>query len=124
VDGFGLHEQVPLSAIILKYVLMAAVATVVEFFILVPVLHLLRRTMDLSFPEPPRFYRRVLAIAALMGSLGLIPCVGGIVGLFVAAGLTRKFFDGSMLAGGYVALAMLAGHYALYYTVMVSLKAR
>jgi predicted PurR-regulated permease PerM len=80
--------------------------------------------MDLNFPEPPKFYRQALVIAALMGSLGLIPCVGGIVGLFVAAGLTRKFFDGSVLAGGYVAIAMLAGHYALYYTVMVALKTR
>ena len=118
------REPAPLSSVIVTYVVMGGIATIVQFFLLTAILHLLRRPMDLTFPEPWRFYQRVLLMAAVTGGLGLIPCAGGLLALIAVAGLTMKFFDGGVLAGGYVALAMLAAHYALYYTVMVSLMRR
>jgi hypothetical protein len=120
----GLSAQEPsVIAVAARLAVIAGIATAFEFLVLLLVLNVLRRPMDLTFPAGAAFYQHVLVIAVAMSLLALVPWVGGLLGLVAVAHLTKRFFDGTVLAGGYVAVAMLATNYLVEYLVL-ALSAR
>ncbi len=110
----------PLMDIVLAIVVVVLAETAAEYFVLLGVLHLLRRPMDLTFPDGAAFHLRVIAMALVMTGFGFIPCVGGIVGLVAVAALATKFFDGGLLSGGYVAPATFGVHVGVNVLLMTA----
>jgi hypothetical protein len=105
-----LVEKPAAAEVILRTTIAVAGEAIILFFMLVAVLHRLRRWMDLTFPEAPVFYRSVLVVALVAAVLWMVPIVGWILALVAVAALTMRFFDGDVLAGFYVALALWATH--------------
>ena len=110
------------AEVLIRSAIAIGVETVILFFMLVAVLHLLRRWMDLTFPDGPRFFRNVLVIALAAAVLWMIPVVGWIAALVTVAVLTIRFFDGDVLAGFYVAIALWATHAFLNVIVLAQLR--
>ena len=102
----------------------AGIEAAVLFFMLLVVLQLLRRWTDLTFPEGPAYFRNVLVIAVAAAVLWMIPVVGWVFALATVAGLTMKFFDGDMLAGFYVAIALWGTHVFTNLILLANLRKR
>ena len=110
------------AEVLIRSAVAIGVETVILFFMLVAVLHLLRRWMDLTFPDPPVFYRNVLIMAVAAAGLWSVPFVGWILALATVGMLTMKFFDGDALSGLYVALALWGTHLALAFILLARLR--
>ena len=117
-----LVEKPSAAEVALRMTIAAGIEAVILFFILLAVLHLLRRWMDLTFPEGPAFFRSVLIVALAAAVLWMVPVVGWILALVTVAVLTIRFFDGDVLAGFYVAVALWASHTFLAYILLAQLR--
>jgi len=115
------HDAQSVAQIVLVYALILSIEVVLETIVLAGVLMLLRRPMDLMFPERPAFLGRVVLMSCAMAALSFVPFVGGLLGLAAVAILSSKFFDGTVLAGAYVALATYAAHFVVWYVAMAAL---
>lgn len=112
-------SAVELSA---RFAVAASIETIVLFFILLLALSALRRMMDLTFPDGPSFYRGVLVVAAAAAVLWMVPVVGWILALAAVVALVMKLFDGDLLAGCYVALALWGAHGLLNLVLLAKLR--
>src|SRR4051812_18490388 len=81
------------------------IGTAFEFVVLLAVLQVLRRPMDLTFPQPLMRHLLTAAVmaAAVVGGALLVPWpFVGWIGLLAVGWAVTKFYDGDLLAAFFV----------------------